>query len=525
MKQISRAEYKNYIIQESISSSSNTKPVDINQQKELHLLGKNQQNEELMSKFFALSTLPSLDVVESKSLRHSEEMYLSELMGKSTNNLPNDPNDANSQVSAAFDAYLAGLGLNNNNNKKSSMNPREVTDEMENDANKDDDDESSMHYITLSSSQVDERLSYNPERNLYVSQLILKHAQVKDSGVYVCLGASSGQTGYTYRKSHLKVVPAIRLPDTIITEQKDQFAGFNFVTQSTQTQPSGFNFQSFGLLIILIPVVLITMFALVSICYLRRLESSRNYQCFPFGPSCLMRKNTNSSTMNKQNQYLCCPTTQGHMLIPDSSTTSTYDPDIEFVKHQIGGVGCGGRPETSLPVNHSSLGSSSLSDSASSSSSTTATTVAYYASIPLLLHDHHHNHNHNQRQLNSPPPPLPQSQPPTFSPPPPQYQHHYQQQQLIEPRLVRSSYQNHNHNQIKQQQQPPQPITRAESTASMAYYKIVDSDMVVGNNNDSKNQIVSNGNDNDDNMTCVSAATSRFYYQLTPQQTTATISR
>lgn len=154
---------------------------------------------------------------------------------------------------------------------------------------------------------------------------------------------------------------------------------------------------------------------------------------------------------------------------------------------------------TTTATNHCSLVSSSLSDSASSSSSTTATTVAYYATIPLLAAA--------DCQLNggSPPPPLPQSQPPTFihSPPPSfhaatGYQH--QATSTIDPRLVRNS----------QSHQQPQQLSRTESTPSMAYYKIVDSDLMLNGN---KAPLAV---DNDDTMTCVSAATSRFYYQLTP---------
>lgn len=371
MKQISKAEYKNYIIQESINSNNNNnnnKPLNEQMQK-LFFSAKNHHKSEGddLNSFFALSTLPSLgigaiDSVKSKSARsngNSEEMYLSELLGKSPSNHDADEfkfdlyvpssNDEKAEVSTALEAYLNGLGLRKSPTSTEQQNTN-ANDENESEV---EDDESS-HYITLSSSQVDEHLSYDPERQVYVSQLVLKNAQVKDSGIYVCLGAagaaapaSSNPSGYTYRKSHLKVIPAIRLPDSL----KDRFGGgdqFNLeeddttriLPQRPHTQPpssssSSFNFQSFGLFIILVPVVLITMFALVSICYLRRLDSknqtsSSSSTCFLFD-SCLRKHGGNGG--KKQNQYLCCPTTTlGHMLIPESSS---YEPDIEFVKHQI----------------------------------------------------------------------------------------------------------------------------------------------------------------------------------------------
>lgn len=349
MKQISKAEYKNYIIQESIN---NNKPVNEQMQK-LFFSAKNHKNEgDDLNSFFALSTLPSLgisaiDSVKSKSTRsngNSEEMYLSELLGKSPSSHDADEfdlyvpssNDEKAEVSTALEAYLNGLGL-----RKSPAN----TEQQNTNADKEDEseleDDESSHYITLSSSQVDEHLSYDPERQVYVSQLVLKNAQVKDSGIYVCLGAAASRnpSGYTYRKSHLKVIPAIRLPDSF----KDRFGGKGFnleddthiLPQRPHSQPpssTSFNFQSFGLFIILVPVVLITMFALVSICYLRRLDSKNqpSSSCFMFD-SCLRKHRGNGG--KKQNQYLCCPTTTlGHMLIPESSS---YEPDIEFVKHQI----------------------------------------------------------------------------------------------------------------------------------------------------------------------------------------------
>ena len=88
---------------------------------------------------------------------------------------------------------------------------------------------------------------------------------------------------------------------------------------------------------------------------------------------------------------------------------------------------------------------SSLSDS---SSSITATTVAYYAAIPLLIE------NNNS----SPPPPLPNSPPPTFSP-----------SFSLNSKLNTSSP-NYNFQASN--------LERVISTPSMAYYKIVDCDLM-----------------------------------------------
>jgi hypothetical protein len=296
------------------------------------------------------------------------------------------------------------------------------------------------------------------------------------------------------------------LPDD---DQQQQYPLFNYrdfiphpklIVESQQhptTSPTAaFNFQSVGFLMITLPILFITLFAIISICYLKKLDSSSSSaKCF-LKLLCLgtrrHRTNNNNENTRKSSaqpkQYLCCPTNIGHMLMTAESS-STYEPEIEFSKHQRRHNffdKTKNMTDTSLPcpngtTNSSSLVSSSLSDS--SSSSTTATTVAYYATIPLLV---------NEMNLQSPPPPLPQSQPPTFSP-------KFNQTSTLDPRW--------------RQNEASTNLARSDSTPSMAYYKIVDSDLIESCVGDGGNKGVV---DNDDNLTCVSAATSRFYYQLTP---------
>lgn len=341
MKQISKSEYKNYIIEETELGNKQT------------MLSKSRlistgNNDDDLNNFFALSTLPSLGGVKlnSRSTGSEESVYLADLMGGSREKSPSQRStgedfdffipSSNVEKKSSFEAYLNRIGLKKDSDYHSTDNSAAVDDE-------------SSHYITLSSPQVEERLSYDPERNVYVSQLILKNAQIKDSGVYVCFGAA-GNNGYSYRKSHLKVIPSIlhykdfpfNYADLDEVKLPEKSSGVN--KQQQHQQPSLFNFQSIGFFIILAPVVVITLLALVSICYLRKLDSSKTkttrtsrYQCLLGKICCVRRGERSRGGKDGQNAaYLCCPTSTigTHVLIP-AHDSSTYEAEIEFVKHQI----------------------------------------------------------------------------------------------------------------------------------------------------------------------------------------------
>ena len=218
---------------------------------------------------------------------------------------------------------------------------------------------------------------------------------------------------------------------------------------------------------------------------------------------CLRHRTQETCTVEKMasskkavNSYCCCPSsdlTHPHTLMPhfDESDVSSEKPRHKkpSKKSSLSShVSCGAN--NSMPCATNSLGGSSLSDS--SSSSTTATTVAYYAAIPLLI---------DQNSSGSPPPPLPNSQPPTFSP-----------SFSIHSKSNGSSPDYNFHVGAVYQVKPT--LERTVSTPSMAYYKIVDCDLVECDQNQSnalKNSKKLDFGGIDD--------TTPTYYQLSPTQT------
>jgi hypothetical protein len=107
---------------------------------------------------------------------------------------------------------------------------------------------------------------------------------------------------------------------------------------------------------------------------------------------------------------------------------------------------------------------------------TTATTVAYYTTIPLLAEAN------NMKTINNcSPPNLPSTQPPSF------------QASLLNP--------------------DEKLMERCTSTPSMAYYKIMDNEIIGSDCTTHNNPRVPVRSD--DTATCIST-NSRLYYQLTP---------
>lgn len=187
-----------------------------------------------------------------------------------------------------------------------------------------------------------------------------------------------------------------------------------------------------------------------------------------------------SNKSNKKNGLFCCPSNLTHVLIQNNYDDVIDKKQDPFPKNTLSTSG------SSEHTNTLKCATTSLGSSMSDSSSTSATTVAYYATIPLLL----------ENNVPSSPPPLPNSQPPTFSP------------VFTNPK---SNTINQNYNRSIEEVNLP----RAESTPSMAYYKIVDNELenckLPQHEND--RQVVSNEYKLDgDTTTC----SSRFYYQLAP---------
>lgn len=292
----------------------------------------------------------------------------------------------------------------------------------------------SVHYITLTSSPlIDQQTTFNSKENLYISKLTIKQASVKDTGVYVCF--STSLQGSNTRKSFLRVVPS-QYSSVAVDELHDQLSKLMNTKESKEEQT---NYQSIGILIVLIPVLLITSFSVVSICYLKQLNQQKG------------AKKKSVLTAFKSIANCCC-----------KSQPNEFERKKSKFSFSSSSVRTSGSSENG--TTKSSLGSSLSTDS----SSTTATTVAYYTTIPLL-----------NDKCNQSPPKLPNSQPPSFQTP------HLNDDKLLE---------------------------RCTSTPSMAYYKIVDNEMIGG---DTLRRPLNNINEFNDTDTCVST-NSRLYYQLTP---------
>lgn len=468
MKQISRDEYTNYVI-------NNKKDQEQSQHKD---------------------KIEFRDDKTNKPTNNNDEtLYLYKLLNPKSPLVNDDYDTADS-----FDTDLLLNNIKSKDKKRDSKQDSFSDDDLLSDLigdvstttmmntlliNDDDDisDSDSVHYITLSSSPlISEKITYNKENNYYVNQLVIKQADVKDTGVYVCFGANL--KGYSYRKAYLKVIP--QLGPQIQHKNIDKSLELDHSQIQSSQHPDNLNvhIQSIGLFIILVPVILISSFAIASICLLKRLDDRKNKSQMDNEsddiPSCsligfikrYLCSSGSKSEKSEPNKTICCcfPGNMNHVLIESNYDNNTMMNEKKKSKNKRKSTLIDDRINDScgMPCVASSLGSS-LSDS----SSTTATTVAYYATVPLLMDDN----------KSSPPPPLPSSQPPTFSP------------ELI------------NNDKCS--------LQRTVSTPSMAYYKIVDSDMFADNKYVPGNAYRMNNNNNDDAATCVST-NSRFYYQLTP---------
>lgn len=430
MKQISKVEYTNYVIQNANN--------DLLKNKEL--------NSDDIRSLYVFNSLPSLNFVEKNS--HTGDTFLNDLITGKDNMNKDELN---------FEFFVPN-----------NFGPTTKKIETKND--------DSIHYITLSSSSsIIQKFSYDRINNYYISQLTIKQASVKDSGIYVCFGETNN--GYSYRKSHLKVMPVLKPIETFYsndlynTYKKSNYKDdifFNNKPMDTTRTNLNHNFmtiQSIGYIIIGIPVFLISLFALISICYLKKIENlkdnqnseSKNYLAYLF-------KSIFKSNKTKQEKF--CPASR--TLIDNSYDEKKMN---SYAKNTL---------STSASSEHTNTLqciSSSLATSMSDSSS--ETTVAYYATIPLLVEN------------GISPPPLPNSQPPTFSP------------ALANSTSVKFYGQTND-------------LKRTESNSSMAYYKIVDSQSIAFNkanckySSENDQQVVTEYNLDE------SKNSNRFYFQLAP---------
>lgn len=237
-----------------------------------------------------------------------------------------------------------------------------------------------------------------------------------------------------------------------MSNQFTKLINSNVKSNNRNDLESASNYQSLGFLIVIVPVLLVVSFSIISICYLKQM----NHQ----------KKSVNKTNSVLKSLCACCV---------KPTNVALEEEDINSFKRAKRSKFTGFTSASSVRTTSgsengttkSSLGSSLSTDS----SSTTATTVAYYTTIPLL--------NENNQCS---PPKLPSTQPPSF----------------------------HNVNLNKD---CSKLLERCTSTPSMAYYKIVDNDLIV--DPVTRQPINTIRHVNDDTATCVSS-NSRLYYQLTP---------
>jgi hypothetical protein len=483
MKQISSDEYKNYVHRSnavavaaaaafSEGDSSNMLDIspNIHQSSSYDLQGLNEEHEINLNGLYSMSTISPLAIVAaaanpSDELKSSEDASTSDydLSKTSLNEIMNE-NSLNLRIfmpQSSVSSKSKNIELPSSKIKHFKANVADLS-------------EKSVHYITLTSSPlIEQKITYNSDGNYYLSQLTIKNANTKDSGIYVCTnsfgGSRSGSSqSYNSRKSYLRVVssnaPLNKYSQSLFDLNSNELLkqlGFQqsirpSVSPSTVPSSASSPFTSSGLqflylAIIGLPVLFVCIFAIVSIRYLRLLDEQQKQQRYKTTDK--SEKSTVINAFNTQTRSIksdekemrrfCCSLwglnrrSHSNENYMKNRNTCASDQDT-----------CG---TNLLPSTINSLGSS-LSDS----SSTTNTTVAYYATIPLLLDNSTCNNS-----TNSPAPPLPNTQPPPFSPP------YEQRKTTMSPGVVPVN------RSLRQCE-----IERSGSTPSMAYYKIVDSDLI-----------------------------------------------
>jgi hypothetical protein len=136
------------------------------------------------------------------------------------------------------------------------------------------------HYITIKDeNENQEKLLIS---NVYINKLTIKNSTSKDNGVYICFGVTSN--GYSYRKAYLNVVvddvlPTISTPRLILL--------------------NGYTIKLNNLFIIIIPFMIISLFSIISIVYLKLMQKkSTKFHKIIFKFFKFNHKNTNSEAKN-----------------------------------------------------------------------------------------------------------------------------------------------------------------------------------------------------------------------------------
>jgi hypothetical protein len=539
MKQITRLEYAKYIVQNNLNSDDIANLAEI-VSSDQGLKQKNKDTRVLLNdddeEFYSASTLSPLSVIETNTNNHrqtdsnlDETLFLSDLISQNLHE-KSKKDDFN------FELYVPNgknFNINEKKAKKSLLNNN--IDE-------------SVHYITLSSSPlITEQLSFDKEHSYYISKLTIKQVEVKDSGIYVCFGGDAKEdSSYNSRKSYLKVLPLkqhtllneklyrksdTNLMSSLLQQQEQRTKNFfssdyqnknNFFIKNEQIETTTTiatssltdAFRSNSFLIVLIPILLITAFAIASIFYLKRMEDRKikngfaaeqqNRRCnfydkslfkFFYGENSKMNNEKNCQSIancksSSINSYSYCPSSE----INPSTLIQTLDESDALSERPRNGKKSNNKKLTnSYPCATNSLGSAS--------SSTTATTVAYYAAIPLLID------NNNSSSSSLPPPPLPNSPPPTFSP-------SFSVNSKLNTSSPNYNFKNTPSSNVHFQNSN---LERVISTPSLAYYKIVDCDLIDCNDsamNENQNQ---KSKKLDFNLDHTDVSTnSQFYYQLSP---------
>lgn len=110
-----------------------------------------------------------------------------------------------------------------------------------------------LHFITLTSSaSIDQKLKFNRKKQIYVNQLVIQKASLKEAGLYVCF-----LDGQKHGKAELHVQPT------------------NLYLQSGKYQTDMEQYQYLSLLAFLIPVVIVILFSTFSLICLKRMDRSR----------------------------------------------------------------------------------------------------------------------------------------------------------------------------------------------------------------------------------------------------------
>lgn len=181
---------------------------------------------------------------------------------------------------------------NNNNNENSFLNSfftqSPSSDSIEFDG---------THYITISSSN--ENTYFDPLLNVWINELIIKNVTDKDSGVYLCFGATSN--GFSYKKARLNVA----------IQNQEHFQVISYLDFKRIL------LNSSSIFIILIPILFMSLFVCIFVYYLKRLGN--NYQSKNSKNSCLNKLFLVASKRCCVNSFL----TLNFDSVSDTSTTHT----------------------------------------------------------------------------------------------------------------------------------------------------------------------------------------------------------